>query len=137
MDERLKQIWSGFEEVTTRRLTGRGVDNIAVPHRTDYAAEDASFLTEEFTAPAEAAFSALREELGRKEKKFGRKKKSAREDATEAMSQSYNGDELLRGLRATALRTERPERDYQAFLSSAEGKAVYKKNKRKKRFGLF
>lgn len=140
MDERLKQIWSGFEEVTTRRLTGRGVDNIAVPHRTDYVAEDIDFLPEEFTAPAEAAFSALREELGRKEKKFGRKKKqTSNMSAAEAdgQTQNFNGDDLLKGLRATALRTERPERDYQAFLSSAEGKATYKKLKRKKRFGLF
>ena len=49
----------------------------------------------------------------------------------------FDGEELIKGLKATAMRTERPERDYGAFLASAEGKAAYKKFKKKKRFGLF
>ncbi|MHA7872507.1 MAG: hypothetical protein ACX939_09180, partial [Hyphococcus sp.] len=66
MADRLKEIWSGFEETTTRNLTGRGVENIAVPHRHDYQAEDVALLPEAFEAPAHAAFTALREELARK-----------------------------------------------------------------------
>lgn len=144
MDERLKQIWSGFQETTTRNLTGRGVDNIAVPHRRDFAGQDVELLPENFEAPAQAAFSALRDELGRKEKKFGRKKKqsAAAFDAGDAApdpmaSERFDGGELIKGLKATAMRTERPERDYQAFLSSDEGKAAFRKHKKKKRFGLF
>jgi len=144
MDERLKQIWSGFEATTTRALTGRGIDNIAVPHRVDFAAQDTQFLPEDFEAPSTAAFSALREELAHKEKKFGRKKKfseasfRAAEEGSDAMaSRQFNGDELIKGLKATAMRTERSERDYQSFLASDEGKAAFKKHKKKKRFGLF
>lgn len=145
MDERLKQIWSGFQETTTRNLTGRGVDNISVPHRHDYAAQDVELLPENFEAPAQAAFSALRDELGRKEKKFGRKKKQsdgasfdAGDTAPDPMaSERFDGGELIKGLKATAMRTERPERDYRAFLSSDEGRAAFRKHKKKKRFGLF
>ena len=50
---------------------------------------------------------------------------------------SAAGDDLIRGLKATAMRVERPELDYSAFLASREGKAHYKKHKRKKRFGFF
>ncbi|MBL4619859.1 MAG: hypothetical protein JKX88_07165 [Marinicaulis sp.] len=144
MDERLRQIWSGFEATTTRSLTGGGIDNIAVPHRTDFAAKDTEFLPDEFEAPAHAAFTALREGLARKEKMFSRKKKSkgasfsAEEEGPGAMTtRRFDGDELIKGLKATAMRTERTERDYQSFLSSKEGKAMFKKHKKKKRFGLF
>ena len=51
MSSRLKNIWAGFEETTSRHLTGGGVDNIAVPHRVDYTAEDESLLPEGFDAP--------------------------------------------------------------------------------------
>ncbi len=145
MSERLKQIWSGFSSETTRNLTGRGVDNILVPHRTDYAATDESFLPENYNSPAEAAFSALRENLSKKEKMFGAKKSkktsaklpSEAEDFTAATSFSSASDDLVRGLRATAMRVERPDIDYGAFFDSAEGKAQFKKHKKKKRFGLF
>ena len=42
MTDRLKQIWSGFEGVTERRLTGRGIDNIVPPQlaRMDRAGEN-------------------------------------------------------------------------------------------------
>ncbi|MEO1136137.1 MAG: hypothetical protein AAFW68_05935 [Pseudomonadota bacterium] len=143
MSERLKQIWSGFSDATERQLTGRGVDNIAVPPRADYSAHDEELLPEGYSTPAAAAFSALRENLARKEKKFGRKKEasaalpSEAEDFVAATAFSAAGDDLIRGLRATAMRVERPEIDYDAFLSSNEGKAHFKKHKRKKRFGLF
>jgi hypothetical protein len=144
MTERLKQIWSGFSQTTTRNLTGRGVENILVPHRSDYAAMDESFLPEGYNAPASAAFSALRENLAKKGKLFGGKKAEGEaslpneaEDFVAATAFSAAGDDLIRGLKATAMRVERPELDYSAFLSSREGKAHYKKHKRKKRFGLF
>ena len=143
MSERLKQIWSGFSGATTRNLTGRGVDNILVPHRTDYSPADAAFLPENFSTPATAAFSALRENLAKKEKKFAAKKHkdaplpSEAEDFVAATAFSASGDDLIRGLRATAMRVERPELDYAAFLESREGRAHFKKHKRKKRFGIF
>jgi len=145
MSERLKQIWAGFSSETTRRLTGRGVDNILVPHRTDYAATDESFLPENYDAPAEAAFSALRESLKQKQKNSGAKKSpktsaklpSEAEDFTAATAFSPASDDLIRGLRATAMRIERPDIDYGAFVASPEGKAQFKKHKKKKRFGLF
>ena len=143
MSDRLKQIWSGFSGTTTRHLTGRGVDNILVPHRSDYAATDENFLPENFSAPAEAAFSALRESLAEKEKLFGSKKKkrytpkpgaipSEAEDFVAATAFSASGDDLIRGLRATAMRVERPDIDYGAYFASSEGKAAYKKYKKKK-----
>lgn len=146
MSDRLKQIWSGFSETTTRQLTGRGVEDIPVPHRTDYSPVDADALPEDFSTPAAAAFSALRDNLAKKEKLFSPKKKntagdaalpSEAEDFVAATAFSAAGDDLIRGLRATALRVERPELDYNVFLSSKEGKEHFKKHKRKKFFGLF
>ena len=52
-------------------------------------------------------------------------------------TQTFNGDELIKGMRATSLRTERPERDYQSFMASDEGKAALRRHKKKKRFGIF
>lgn len=145
MSDRLKQIWSGFSHVTTRQLTGRGVDNIYVPQRSDYSAADEAFLPKDFNAPAQAAFTALRENLGKKERIFAGRKRgeataslpSEAEDFVAATAFSASGDDLIRGLRATALRVERPEIDYAAFLASSEGKAHLKKHKRRKFFGLF
>ncbi len=140
MGNRLKDIWSGFEQTTSRHLTGRGVENINVPHRTDYAAEDEAFLPEKFSAPAEAAFAALHERLKHHEKRFGGKRRreaAAQIEEPEDMAErKFHGDELVRGLRATAMRTERAENDYAAFAASSVGKAVLKKHK-KKRFGIF
>lgn len=140
MGNRLKDIWAGFEDVTNRHLTGGGVDNIAVPHRVDYAAEDEALLPESFDTPAAAAFNALREKLAGQEKKFGgrarRSKNRAETSSPDMASQTFNGDELIKGMKATAMRTERPERDYQSFLASDEGKAALKRNKKKKRFGI-
>lgn len=139
MVERLKQIWAGFEDVTERQLTGRGVDNIIVPHRVDYAAGDEALLPENFDAPAEAAFTALREKLKKQDRKFSRKSRSASHAETpeQNLEGPFSGDQLIKGLRATSLRTERPERDYSAFLSSDEGRAALKRIKKKKRFGIF
>jgi len=138
MAERLKQIWAGFEEATTRRLTGRGVDNIIVPHRTDWKAEDEMFLPENFNRPAQTAFDALHEKMAENQKKFGRNKqktRAAEKDAEAGAASSLSGgEELVKGLRATAMRTERTELDYQAFLASDEGKAALKK--RKTLFGM-
>ena len=138
MTKRLKQIWSGFEETTSRELTGRGIDNIDVPHRTDYAAEDRAFLSEDFHGPAETAFAALRERLGKHEKKFRTQDSAPSSDeAFGAAPPAFAGDDLTQGLRATALRTERAEYDYAGFLSSDEGRSFFKKHKKKKRFGFF
>lgn len=142
MAERLKQIWAGFEEVTSRRLTGRGVDNIIVPHRADYAEEDDAFLPEDFVSPAQTAIAALRADLAAKEKKFGFGRKSAARNyaddvaPTPMAEREFNGDELIQGLRSTAMRVERGELDYERYLSSDEGRRAAKKLK-KKRFGIF
>lgn len=141
MVERLKQIWSGFEATTTRNLTGKGVDNIVTPRRADYAAEDWQFLPEDFEAPSERAFDALARARGRPKKKFGGEKagrgRPAEPDAPASMAaQRPGGDDLIRGLKATAMRVERTEVDYERFLASDAGKAIRKKT-RKKRFGIF
>ncbi|MAW78775.1 MAG: hypothetical protein CMI63_00940 [Parvularcula sp.] len=146
MSDRLKQIWSGFSETTERHLTGKGVENVPVPHRTDYSPVDEASLPEGFSTPAQAAFSSLRDNLAKKERLFSGKKKNVKADAAlpneaedfvAATAFSAAGDDLIRGLRATALRTERPELDYNVFLSSKEGKAHFKKHKRKKFLGIF
>ncbi len=142
MVERLKQIWAGFEQTTTRNLTGRGVENIIVPERADYAAEDYEFLPEDYVSPAEAAFSALREDIKAKGKKFGRGKKADKQSYAEDLEptpmteRAFNGDELIRGMRSTAMRTMRADLDYERYLDTAEGKAAARKS-RKKRFGIF
>lgn len=139
-DERLKQIWAGFEGTTSRNLTGRGVDNIAPPRRVDYAAEDEEFLPEDFHGPAETAFAALRETLAEQEKKFSRNRAPEHVPHPEDMltaPASFSDDELITGLRATALRTERAEYDYASYLATDEGRRSLKRYKKKKRFGLF
>ncbi len=142
MGNRLRNIWAGFEETTSRHLTGGGIDNIAVPHRVDYAAEDVALLPENFDAPAAAAFTALREKLAGQQKKFGRNARRNDRNAAEMTppdmaNQTFNGDDLIKGMQATAMRTERPERDYQSFMASDEGRAALKRHKKKKRFGIF
>jgi hypothetical protein len=141
MTERLKQIWAGFTETTTRRLTGKGVDNIVVPHRTDYAAADSEILPEGFEDPATRALAALKEEREARRKMFaGKRNRRARAGEAEApapmAAEMFDGGELIKGLKATAMRTERSELDYAAYLASAAGKAVLKKTK-KKRFWIF
>jgi len=139
MVERLKQIWSGFEAVTTRNLTGKGVENILVPHRSDYADDDSHFLPDAYEGPAESAFDTLRADLAAKEKRFGRKKRKMDDEPRledQEASASFKGDDLFQGMYATSMRVERTDIDYETFLSSDAGKAALKKN-RKKRFGIF
>jgi hypothetical protein len=141
MAERLKQIWSGFTETTTRRLTGKGVDNIVVPHRMDYAAADSEFLPEGFEDPATRALSALKEEREARRKMFaGKRKRRAHGGQAESpapmATEIFDGGELIKGLKATAMRTERSDLDYGAYLASDAGKAALKKTK-KKRFWIF
>ena len=140
MAERLKEIWSGFASQTERKLTGRGVDNIIVPHRADYDAIDRQFLPEDYESPAERAFAALRADLKKKEKKFG-----ANRDAGTVASPRADGapeekawgkDDLNVGLWSTAMRVERTEIDYQRFMASDAGRKALKRA-RKKRFGIF
>ena len=144
MGNRLKEIWAGFEGVTSRHLTGGGVENIPVPHRVDFNADEEPALPEGVTsAPAEAAFAVLREKLSEQEKRFSIRPKKRRaalpEEAPEAMAnQSFGGEELIKGMKATAFRTERSDYDYSAFMATDAGRATFKKLKqKKKRFGLF
>ena len=144
MTERLKEIWTGFSAQTERKLTGKGVDNIIVPHRADYDALDRQFLPEGYESPAERAFAALRADLKAKGKKFGRNKREKISAAAEPKrspgaapeEKAWGKDDLNVGLLSTAMRIERTEMDYQQFLSSEEGKKALKRT-RKKRFGIF
>lgn len=142
MADRLKEIWAGFEAATTRNLTGRGVENIIVPSHYEYSDSEEEQLPADLSAPAEAAFSALRQRLTDHEKRFGRKKRSREEiraDEQSAFSSEHGlvADELIRGLKATAFRTERPDHDYAAYLTTDAGKAAFKKARKKRFFGLF
>ncbi len=135
MAERLKQIWSGFAEVTTRNLTGKGVEGIIVPHRADYAPDDSQFLPEAYEGPAARAFDTLRADLAAKNKKFGRRKQTEPSPQSEAAA-TRAGDDLFQGMHATTMRIERSDLNYETFLTSDAGKAALKKHK-KKRFGIF
>lgn len=144
MTDRLKQIWSGFSGVTERRLTGKGVDNIIVPHRADYDTVDRQFLPDDYESPAERAFTALRADLAVKEKKFNRKKTkraasaypAPHANAERSDEQKWGQDDLNVGLWSTAMRVERSDLDYGRFLTSPDGKKALKRTK-KKRFGIF
>ena len=157
MTDRLKQIWSGFEGQTTRRLTGRGVDNIAVPHRQDWQADDLEHLPQNFDAPSHAAFEALKASLAAKEKKSAKRRPRRGETAELAAPparSSLDGDlkpvrDLIRGLRSTEDRIARSDFDYSEHLAANPqrkrglfgGKRVFgavNDSGRKKRFfGLF
>ncbi len=149
-DERLKQIWGGFERVTQRNLSGRGVENIEVPNRRNFAAHDEEFLPKNFAAPADAAFSALRHRLSASEqrqlKKEERRARAAGRsfsappaplsaDAAEEGAPKSVRD-LIRGLRSTEMRIERREVDYTAF-AAANPNATPKLKARRKIFGIF
>ena len=150
MAERLKQIWGGFERVTQRSLTGRGVDNIEIPNRRALQAHDEEFLPKQFSAPADAAFAALKHRLSAGEqralKKEERRARAAGRgfsappaplsaDAAEASAPEAVRD-LIRGLKSTEMRTERREVDYAAF-AAANPKATPKLKTRRKIFGIF
>ena len=139
MVERLKEIWSGFSAQTERKLTGRGVDNIIVPHRADYDALDRQLLPEGYESPAERAFAALRADLKRKEKKFAPKGEATKTKFADEPLQdekAWGKDDLNVGLWSTAMRVERSEIDYQRFMTSDEGKKTLKRT-RKKFLGIF
>lgn len=144
MGDRLKQIWAGFEGQTERRLTGKGVDNIIVPARADYTADMEAILPDGMQSPAERAFAALREDLAAKDRKFSKKadRRAQRGPAPMTPAQTppsahYMGEDLMRGLRSTAMRVERAELDYGAYLNTEDGKKALKRAKKKKRFGIF
>lgn len=149
-DERLKQIWGGFERVTQRNLTGRGIENIDVPNRRDFAPRDMELLPKNFAAPADVAFSALRHRLSAAEqrqlkKEERRARASGRSfsappaplsaDAAEEGAPESVRD-LIRGLRSTEMRIERREVDYTAF-AAANPNATPKLKARRKIFGVF
>ncbi|MEQ1931434.1 MAG: hypothetical protein ABL957_13025 [Parvularculaceae bacterium] len=126
-DGRLKQIWAGFEGVTTRRLTNRAVEHIVVPSRansrSEWRAEDAAFLPKNFEAPAETAFQALKQRLSEKARRADRReKKSLGEHDTRLPDVAYAAPEsdaardLIRALKATEMRTRRTDADYGAAL---------------------
>lgn len=141
MTDRLKQIWSGFEGATTRRLTGRGVDNIVMPSRR--AGESAPIDVE---APSEAAFAALKDRLsaaGRKAERAASRR--GERSAYDGAVQGARGDEaaaavsdLLKGLAATEARTaRRATADYVSHVSSDPKAAAKLFAPRKKFLGLF
>lgn len=143
MTERLKEIWSGFSAQTERKLTGRGVENIIVPHRADYDALDRELLPEDYESPAERAFTALRADLNTKQKKFTGKKRDMADFSSKAGlndaapdEKAWGKDDLNVGLLSTAMRVERTELDYERFLGSDAGRKALKRT-RKKRFGIF
>lgn len=140
MVERLKQIWGGFETTTTRKLTGRGVENIVLPQRAAERAPEIRPTPEKagVEAPADAAFAALRGQLDAQHKRFSRKAKkgllddepgSARADADFADAPEAARD-LIKGLAATEARIGREFKPYDASMMSSAPK-------KKKIFGLF
>jgi len=151
MTERLKQIWSGFEGETERRLTGRGVDSIIVPNRAQLHGEEEAFLPRDFVSPASIAFEALKSKLTTKARRADARRKrrgEARGLASEPPPAPLSSDasvdnvpegaiQLIRGLRATEARIERSDNDYLYYLSTDEGRAFAGARKRKKFFGIF
>lgn len=136
MTERLKQIWGGFERTTTRALTGRGVDHLVLhPRRDDAPRFDPS--TSGDPAPAEVAFSALKTRLldhGRRSARQNGGKDRAIDPVAafeaEFAATSETTRDLIRALKATEDRVERPRRDYHAGAATARAP-------HKSFFGLF
>ena len=150
MTDRLKQIWSGFSGVTTRHLTGSTVENVVVERRQNWQAEDAARLPDDYSAPAQAAFDALKFRLAEQEKRANRKKRrhdlnaSPRFDAPAPLTGEADfsaapesAKDLIRGLKATEDRVVRPNYDYAAHMASSAGKELESLKKRKKFLGLF
>jgi hypothetical protein len=133
MVERLKQIWGGFAGATERRLTGRGVDNIAVPHR-EFARDEAS-LPERLPAPATAAFDALKSRLA-VAKKSGKNEAPAGIDTEAAFgTDAAPARDLVRGLRSTEARLLRSDRLYGDGVPARRG--LFSGGNAKKRFIFF
>lgn len=131
MHERLKQIWGGFERETTRRLTGRGVDNIVLPQAREWRGAGEP-LPEGVAGPAEAAFEALKARLDAQSKSRGRRMEAApSEPPVFAAVESGAARDLIRGLAATEARTRRSDRLYSEAAMANGGR------RRKKLFGIF
>ncbi|MBI1391468.1 MAG: hypothetical protein GC152_01890 [Alphaproteobacteria bacterium] len=146
MSERLKQIWSAYEAKTSRRLTGRGVENIVAPSRASTAPQPA--FPADYVAPAEAAFTALKRELAAKERRQAGGRRAADPGAQHAADGARFGARLnlapdepvaamLRGLASTERRTDRPPLDYSAFASANADRKLKSLKKRRKFLGLF
>lgn len=136
MVERLKQIWSGFSGVTSRRLTGRGVDNIAVPHR-DHNGADAMPESAPIPAPAATAFEALKTRLAAPKKTAkGRREEDTTPPASFA-PESAAARDLIRGLKSTEARLARSDRLYGEVASLPQKRGLFSKPSLKKRFILF
>jgi len=146
MTDRLKQIWSGFEGVTERHLTGRGVENILRPERRDYSADTSSAIPEGVDAPAQAAFETLKTRLASQEYKAEKKKRGRK--GRKAETKSFNVDtdiasapesarDMLIGLKATEDRTQRSNASYVSVMSSEAGRELDSLKKRKKFLGIF
>jgi len=154
MSDRLRQIWGGFEETTTRRLTGSGIDGVEVPPRRDFAADLEADLSDGIAAPAEAAFTELKHRLSAAEQRAAKKQARKRRkrsggrgdmaDYTAAPPAPLSADalpdgapkaaqELIKGLKATEARIERSGSLYTVHMAAAQGRST----KRKKFFGLF
>ncbi len=147
MTDRLKQIWGGFEGVTERRLTGRGVENIMRPERRDYASENTANLPEGVSAPAQAAFDALKTRLASEEYKAA-KKKRGRKARDGAATQDFAAEpdiatapesarHMLIGLKATEDRVHRAGASYVRHMSSEASRELNSLKKRKKFLGIF
>lgn len=161
MTDRLKQIWSGFEQTTSRNLTGRGVENIPRPdleemerHRTllESAHRAASVpMPEGVTEPAEAAFQALKAQMtggdpkGRRSKARGDTSAASSLDAagedngrpsTRLNAVGFDQTQLFRDLKETERLTTRATGNYDQWMAAkAEERASQKK--RKKFLGIF
>ena len=101
MNDRLSQIWKGFEQRTSRRLTGSGVDNIPRPqieemerHRSlleDAHRASAVPMPDGVPEPSRAAFDALRERLtGFDAKGRPEKRRTPEPDERPSAGQSYS-----------------------------------------------
>ena len=153
MTDRLKQLWSGFESVTTRHLTGSGVDNIARPHITTRHSDGGQApdtLPENYSAPAQVAFDALKLRLASQEHRANKHKKNNRDktsrgsdtpllagDLTNFKQAPESAKNMIRGLKATEDRVIRSPSSYVAQMSAAAGSDLNSIKKRKKFLGIF
>ncbi|MEO1310329.1 MAG: hypothetical protein AAFV51_05085 [Pseudomonadota bacterium] len=147
MNERLKAIWGGFEQRTSRELSGRGVDNIVVEHR---RREDAASPAPDAPdlAPAKAAMAELRTRLAavEAERRASRKKRRREDEAAfadptdlEDLEAEFSEDDptaaLRAGLAATDQRIRRREASYVEHRTQYAAGELRKK--RKKFLGMF
>ena len=142
MTDRLKDIWSRFEKVTSRSLTSSDVDNIPRPvveemHRRHDLGGGRSVekmpMPEGVSAPAEQAFGALRSRLAG----FDDKGRPSRRKVDPASDPNDNPQErMLRDLASTEQRIARREMDYKSWYAAREEERT-RRPKRKKFLGIF